>query len=347
MTAALVGLWLTGNTINIMSLGGLALAIGILVDEAIVTVENTHVADAPHGFRGPGGAAERRGHGHRRGFLAMLCILSVFIPTFIMKEPVRSLFMPLTLAVGFSMIASYLLSSTLVPVLTVWLMRHHGRSAAARRASSIAFCRASRRLVEAIDPASLDRGAGLPGRLRPAALAGRQAGGHGVVSPGGFRPVRAPFSRPAGFGIRADAEMRDQDPGGDRQGDAAATWRSRWATWGWRATNTATNNMLLFMRGTDDGELRVRLEEDSGMPLAELRERLRKALPEAGRALAAGDLGAGRAARPRRRKPARAKFSFGFEPGDIVSTVMSFGSPTPVEVVVDRARAAKRSARTP
>ena len=56
----------------------------------------------------------------------MLCILSVFIPTFILNEPVRSLFMPLTLAVGFSMIASYLLSSTLVPVLSVWLVRHKG-----------------------------------------------------------------------------------------------------------------------------------------------------------------------------------------------------------------------------
>ena len=64
--------------------------------------------------------------------LAMLCILSVFIPTFIMKEPVRSLFMPLTLAVGFAMIASYLLSSTLVPVLSVWLMRHHGEEPAAK-----------------------------------------------------------------------------------------------------------------------------------------------------------------------------------------------------------------------
>ena len=60
--------------------------------------------------------------------LAMLCILSVFIPTFILNEPVRSLFMPLTLAVGFAMIASYLLSSTLVPMLSVWLVRHPGEA---------------------------------------------------------------------------------------------------------------------------------------------------------------------------------------------------------------------------
>ena len=68
--------------------------------------------------------------------LAMLCILSVFIPTFILNEPVRSLFMPLTLAVGFSMIASYMLSSTLVPVLSVWLVRHDGEASRTKAASS-------------------------------------------------------------------------------------------------------------------------------------------------------------------------------------------------------------------
>ena len=60
--------------------------------------------------------------------LAMFCILSVFIPTFIMQEPIRSLFMPLTLAVGFSMITSYVLSSTLVPVLATWLLKHRGHA---------------------------------------------------------------------------------------------------------------------------------------------------------------------------------------------------------------------------
>ena len=112
------GLWLTGNTINIMSLGGMALAIGILVDEATVTVENVHVQMrrtpklATAVLRGNNITAVPR-------LLALLCILSVFIPAFIMGDPLRSLFMPLTLAVGFAMISSYLLSSTFVPILCV------------------------------------------------------------------------------------------------------------------------------------------------------------------------------------------------------------------------------------
>ena len=58
--------------------------------------------------------------------LALLCILSVFVPAFIMDDPLRSLFMPLTLAVGFAMISSYLLSSTFVPILCVYLLKHSG-----------------------------------------------------------------------------------------------------------------------------------------------------------------------------------------------------------------------------
>ena len=56
--------------------------------------------------------------------LALFCILSVFIPAFIMEDPLRSLFMPLTLGVGFAMISSYLLSSTFVPIMSVYLLKH-------------------------------------------------------------------------------------------------------------------------------------------------------------------------------------------------------------------------------
>ena len=123
LLGSLLGLWLTGNTINIMTLGGLALSIGMLVDEATVSIENIHVQMDAHAVAGPGGRARQQRNGRAR-LLAMLCILSVFIPAFIMAEPVRSLFVPLSLAVGFAMIASYLLSSTLVPVLSVWLLKH-------------------------------------------------------------------------------------------------------------------------------------------------------------------------------------------------------------------------------
>src|SRR5271154_1372879 len=124
LLGSLCGLWLTGNTINIMTLGGLALAIGILVDEATVEIENIHVQMG----RTPSlSRAVLNGNQITAvpRLLALVCILSVFIPAFLMAEPVRSLFVPLALAVGAAMISSYLLSSTVVPVLSVWLLKHH------------------------------------------------------------------------------------------------------------------------------------------------------------------------------------------------------------------------------
>src|SRR5262249_4331207 len=117
--------WVTGNTINIMSLGGMALAIGILVDEATVTIENVHVQmdHTPHVATAVLHASNATA-GPR--LLALLCILSGFIPAVIMADPLRSLFMPLTLGVGFAMVSSYLLSSTFVLIMCVALLKHHG-----------------------------------------------------------------------------------------------------------------------------------------------------------------------------------------------------------------------------
>src|SRR5690606_3090501 len=63
--------------------------------------------------------------------IAMLCVLAVFVPSFFMEGAARAMFLPLSLAVGFAMVASYLLSSTLVPVLSVWFLRGHAESGAA------------------------------------------------------------------------------------------------------------------------------------------------------------------------------------------------------------------------
>src|SRR5262252_1602970 len=124
LLTAVVALWGAGQTINIMTLGGLALAVGILVDESTVVMENIH----SHLAKGVGRARavlEASKEVQIPRLLAMLCVLAVFVPSFFMTGVSRSLFVPLSLAVGFAMAASHLLSSSLVPVLSVWMLRAH------------------------------------------------------------------------------------------------------------------------------------------------------------------------------------------------------------------------------
>src|SRR5205823_3564464 len=126
--------WIGGQTVNVMTLGGLALAVGILVDEATVSIENihTHLADGAPLMRA---ALDATIETTLPRLLAMLSILAVFIPAFFMQGAARNLFVPLATAVGFSMVASYLLSSTLVPILSVWVLRTmHGERATKRTA---------------------------------------------------------------------------------------------------------------------------------------------------------------------------------------------------------------------
>lgn len=122
LLSAVVCLYLAGQTINIMTLGGLALAIGILVDEATVTIENIHrhleegkpraraIADATKEIALP-------------KLLILLSILAVFVPTLFMTGIPKAMFLPLSLAVGFAMIASFIVSQTVVPVISNWLLK--------------------------------------------------------------------------------------------------------------------------------------------------------------------------------------------------------------------------------
>jgi multidrug efflux pump subunit AcrB len=330
LTSSLVGLWLTGNTINIMSLGGLALAIGILVDEATVTIENTHaqmrltdsIARA---------AQQANATTNTARLLAMLCILSVFIPTFILHEPVRSLFMPLTLAVGFAMIASYLLSSTLVPVLTVWLVKHgaHGEHKVSL------FDRFLAVFVEVVTITVRHRwtvvGTYLAACGALIVLVGSRVSTElfPEVDSGQFvLRFRAPPGTEYDLTRRCAVKILDvidEESGGIVEMSIGYT--------GMGSTNTATNNILLFMRASDDGVLRVRLREGSGVAVADLRDRLRKVLPEKVEPWLQDYLAKHGVSADEAESRSR-QMSFGFEPGDIVSTVMSFGSPNPVEVLV-------------
>jgi multidrug efflux pump subunit AcrB len=126
LLGAVVLLWATGQSINIMTLGGLALAVGVLVDEATVSIENTHTQMLPGVSRAAAVLEAARQTAIPR-LLAMLCVLAVFVPSFFMVGVGRQLFVPLSLAVAFSMVASYLLSSSLVPVFSTWLMKEGHR----------------------------------------------------------------------------------------------------------------------------------------------------------------------------------------------------------------------------
>src|SRR5271163_726358 len=135
LLAAVVMLWAAGQTINIMTLGGLALAVGVLVDEATVEIENIHTQMLP-GVSRARAVVEACSRTALARLVSMFCILAVFVPSFFMVGAGRQLFIPLSLAVGFSMIASYILSSSLVPVFSTWLMRERHREEGSRLRSA-------------------------------------------------------------------------------------------------------------------------------------------------------------------------------------------------------------------
>jgi multidrug efflux pump subunit AcrB len=116
-----------GETINLMTLGGLALAVGILVDDATVTIENIHCQMAlgkPNEQAIFDGAQEIA----LPAFVSTLCICIVFVPMFFLTGVARYLFLPMAEAVVFAMLASYALSRTLIPTLVMWFYRNveHG-----------------------------------------------------------------------------------------------------------------------------------------------------------------------------------------------------------------------------
>src|SRR4249920_1651173 len=133
LLGAVIALWGTGQTINVMTLGGLALAVGILVDEATVAIENIHTHLA-RGVPVAEGVLDASAEVVVPRLLAMLSVVAVFVPSFFMTGVSRSLFVPLSLAVGFSMIASFVLSSSLVPVLSVWLLGSRGTAGGQKHA---------------------------------------------------------------------------------------------------------------------------------------------------------------------------------------------------------------------
>jgi multidrug efflux pump subunit AcrB len=120
--AAILVLYMLGETLNLMTLGGLALSVGILVDQAIVTIENIerhmHMGKPLHDSIIVGA-----GEIGIPAFVSTVCICIVFVPMFFLSGVARFLFVPLAEAVVFAMAASYILSRTLVPTLVMLMMK--------------------------------------------------------------------------------------------------------------------------------------------------------------------------------------------------------------------------------
>jgi multidrug efflux pump subunit AcrB len=308
LLSAVILLWATGQTINIMTLGGLALAVGVLVDEATVEIENIHTQMLP-GVSRARAVVEACSRTAMARLLSMFCILAVFVPSFFMVGVSRQLFVPLSLAVAFSMIASYLLSSSLVPVFSTWLMReaHRGEEHEGIFGHLRSFYESYLRLVL---------------RLRWPLVVGYLAVAFGLlyvllprIGTELFPDANAPLLRvrlraPAGTRIEETERIVlralnviQQDAGQDNvliTSDFMGVVPSSYPV----------DLIHLFTSGPQEAIIQVAVKPNTPRGEA-LRERIR------------GDL--------RSQLPA---CQVSFEAGDIVSQVMSFGSPTPIEVAV-------------
>ncbi len=305
LLAAVVLLWVTGQTINIMTLGGLALAVGILVDEATVEVENIHSHLAP-GVSRPQAVMEACRRTAIPRLLAMVSILSVFVPSFFMTGTARQLFIPLSLAVGFAMVSSYLLSSSLVPVLSTWLMRsgHGAGEKGTLRAAYGSYLTFVLKFRWPVVGAYLAGAALLIWSLIP-----RIGTELFPASESGQLQIR--MRAPAGTLIE-ETELRvlkALDTIKQVVGPENVEISTDFV--GVQPASYPINTIYLFTAGPQEAVLRVELKPTARLTGEDLRERLRRDLTEA--------------------LPGT---TFSFEASDIISQVMSSGSPTPIEVDV-------------
>jgi multidrug efflux pump subunit AcrB len=309
IAAALLGLWLSGQTINLMTLGGLSLAVGILVDEATVEMENLHA----HLARGAGvarAAVDASLETALPRLLAMLCVLAVFVPALFMQGAAKALFAPLALSVGLSMLASYGLSSTLLPVLSVWLagrQTHRSelpaeRKPLARAVGSVAsFLTALRFAVvpgyfAACAAVVLLVAPKVPSEIFPKVDAGQ---------------LQLRFRAEAGTRLEVTEKIAHQileiiaeEAGRDQV-------RMTMGLIGVHASNYPVNLIHQWNSGPEEGSLQVQLVEGTQVRVGALREKLRERL---GRDMP--------------------HIRLSFEPADIVSRVMALGTSTPIEVAV-------------
>ena len=311
-----------GETLNIMTLGGLALAVGILVDDATVTIENmnwhleqgkdveTAIMDGARQIVTP-------------AFVSLLCICIVFVPMFFLEGVAGFLFVPMAEAVMFAMVCSFLLSRTLVPTMANYLLKTHaahGHDKPATRNPLVLFQRGFEARFESFR--------GLYRDLLAMALASRK-----TFIAGFMAFVLASFALAPMLGRNffptVDAGlilMHARAPVGTRVEESANQFAgiqkaireiipSREIAamvdnigMPVSGINLTYNNTGVI--GPQDGDIQIKLGEGHG-PTAEYVKELRRQLPE--------------------RFPG---FTFSFLPADIITQILNFGAPSPIDIQV-------------
>jgi len=311
LMAAVLALWMSHQTINIMTLGGLALAVGILVDEATVSIENVHT----HLSQGRSLKLASRDatlETTAPRLLAMLCILAMFVPTLFMSGAARAMFLPLSIAVGFSMVASYLLSTTLVPILSVWFLRGHEKTGLAPREGR--FARFQKRYAGWAQRVVRFRAVVVVLYIIVVVLIFWGLGvrlGTEIFPRVDSGQLRVRLRAPAGSQVERTEAIALQALEIIKNEVGPTNVEITLGFVGVHGPSYPINLIYLWNGGSEEGVVQVQLKPKSLVRIGELQERLRSRF--------AREL---------------AGVSFSFEPSDIVSTVMSLGSPTPIEVAV-------------
>jgi len=305
-------LYLAGQTINIMTLGGLALSVGILVDMATVTIENIH----QHLERGESkGKAILYGCREVAGplLLILLSILSVFIPALFMSGVPKGMFLPLSLSVGFAMIASFFLAQTFVPVIANWLLKnqssgHHELNKKPGRFENFRLRYLhwlERRMKQSKWLASIYIILSIGALVFVFVIIGTE------IFPGtdaGQAQVR--LRLPTGTRIERTETatqkllaISDSITNGNIEISSAFV--------GTQPSSYPINNVYLWTSGPHESVIKINLKKNAGISIENFKEKLRheikKSIPGA---------------------------TLSFEPGDLVDQVLNFGSNNPIEIAV-------------
>ena len=320
-----------GETLNIMTLGGLALAVGILVDDATVTIENINW-HLEQGKEVETAIMDGAAQIVTPAFVSLLCICIVFVPMFFLHGVARFLFVPMAEAVMSAMACSFILSRTLVPTMANYLLRKHaphtdmhgldGPLPPSRNPAGAACNAASRRgferfrlgYRELLTMALARRAVFVTGFLAfVVGFVRADAVSSAAISSRRSMPARSSCTRARHVGTRVEetAQQFRRDREGDPPDHPAGRARDRWSTIS--ACPVSGINMTYNNSGTigaQDGDIQIKLNEDH-RPTADYVRMLREQLPRAFPGV-----------------------TFSFLPADIISQILNFGAPAPIDLQI-------------